>query len=139
MMISRNNTSEVRFDPLHDRLQVHCSRSFDSAGFRSSLLEALTFAKAHYVKHWLLDLREIGELSEEDETWVYAQLFPEMMMTLGEENYLAVLIPEPCYQHLLKESGAEGLTSYNSFIIIHNFYEPEKAHAWLNRRSPHAA
>lgn len=139
MMVSKNNTSEVSFDASHVRLQVNCGRSFNSADFRNSLLGALSFAQEHYVKHWLLDLREIGELNEEDETWVYAQLFPKIMIMLGEENYLAILISKPCYMRLLKESGRQGLTSCNSFIILHNFYKPEKADAWLNRHRPHAA
>jgi len=60
-------------------------------------------------------------------------------MTLGKESYLAILISKSCYKRLLNESGRQGLTSYNSFVIQHNFYNPEKADTWLTKRRQHAA
>ncbi len=132
MILCKNSTLEVIFDPVQVRLCVACGHSFQSDDFRNSLLEALAFARKYQVKHWLLDLRAIGELSEADETWVYAQLFPEIMMQLGTGNYMAMLLSQPCYERLLEETGQNGLTSMNSFVILRNFYDPAEAAAWLD-------
>ncbi|WP_242919523.1 hypothetical protein [Pontibacter liquoris] len=139
MMVSKTKTSEVIFDATQVRLELQCSQSLDSADFRQVLLDALQFAGEHDIKHWLLDLREIGELTEEDETWVFTQLFPRIMITLGSENYLAILLSQSCYNRLLMEVGQQGLCSFNSFVILHNFYQLNEANAWLNSQRPQAA
>ncbi|WP_245539609.1 hypothetical protein [Pontibacter roseus] len=100
---------------------------------------ALEYARRHRVKQWLLDVRQIGELSEEEETWVQLQLFPQIMMYLGADNYIAVVLSERCYAQRVNESGLLGLKSYNSFIIMNTFCHLEDAVAWLDGRQANCA
>jgi hypothetical protein len=115
------------------RLMFQCRGKLVSEQFREALMKALRFAKDHHVKQWLLDLREIGKLSEEEETWVQVQLFPQIMMHLGMDNYLAVVVDERCYDDMVSESGLLGLKSYNSFIVINTFSQLPEAIAWLDK------
>ncbi|MFD2245171.1 hypothetical protein [Pontibacter ruber] len=131
MEVYKTDSFEVDYDP-QERLFLQCHAMPDSQEFRRGLLVALEFAKSHQVKQWLLDFREIGELNEQEETWIQVQLFPQIMMSLGMDNYMAVVVSEKCYDYLLKEAGLLGLKSYNSFIIINYFFDLAEASAWLD-------
>lgn len=122
-----------------DRLELQCNRALASEEFREGMLRALRFARERSVKLWLLDLRNIGQLSEEEETWVQVQLFPQIMMHLGTGNHVAVVVDERCYQDMVSESGLLGLKSYNSFIIINTFCDKQQAIDWLNFRQSECA
>ncbi|WP_276495746.1 hypothetical protein [Pontibacter litorisediminis] len=103
------------------------------------MLEALCCAEKSGIKHWLLDLREIGELDEEEEMWLQRYFFPSIMSRLGTGNYVAIVLSERCYKTLLHEAGRYGLRSYNEVIIMKNFYEVPEAVSWLDSKSTHAA
>ncbi|MBD1395933.1 hypothetical protein H9Q13_02045 [Pontibacter sp. JH31] len=119
-----------------EQLLLRCKKSLHSEEFRAGLTKALQYAREHQIKKWLLDLREIGKLSEADETWVQVQLFPQIMIHLGMKNYVAVVMDERCYANMVDESGLLGLKSYNSFIIINTFYQLEEAASWLEGKHP---
>ncbi|WP_242928309.1 hypothetical protein [Pontibacter vulgaris] len=128
---------EASFDETQERIFLQCRGAVNSEEFREGHLQALRFAKAHNLKQWLLDYRSIGELSEEEESWVQVQLFPQIMMSLGSDNYVAIVVAENCYQRMLNEAGSYGLQSYNSFVIFSTFCDIEEAKAWLKNHSVH--
>ena len=131
MELYKSDTCVVEFS--NSRLMFQCRSKMESEQFRDAFMKALRFAREHHVKKWLLDLREIGKLSEEEEAWVQVQLFPQIMMHLGTDNYLAVVVDERCYDDMVSESGLLGLRSYNSFILINTFSQLEEAIAWLDK------
>lgn len=122
-----------------DSLVLQCHGIMHTAEFRKGLLQALRFARENHVKKWLLDLRQIGKLREEEETWVQVQLFPQIMMHLGTGNHMAVVVDERCYHDMLDESGLMGLKSYNSFIIINTFCQLQEAFDWLAQKQSKCA
>jgi hypothetical protein len=122
-----------------DRLELQCNRILAPEEFREGMLRALRFARENGIKQWLLDLRNIGRLSEEEETWVQVQLFPQIMMHLGAGNHVAVVMDERCYHDMVSESGLLGLKSYNSFIIINTFCDRQEAIHWLEFRQSECA
>jgi hypothetical protein len=132
MRVYSTDSLEVSFKETQQRLYLQCSGNFNSDEFRASLLSALQFAEENHVKQWLLDYRAIGALDEKEETWLHTHLFPRIMMTLGTDNYVAVVLSERCYQVLLKEAGLFGLQSYNSFIIMNTFANASDAAGWLD-------
>jgi hypothetical protein len=132
MRVYSTGSLEVSFEEIQQRLYLQCNGNFNSEEFRSSLLSALQFAEEHHVKQWLLDYRAIGALDEKEDTWLQTHLFPRIMMTLGTDNYVAIVLSERCYQVLLKEAGLFGLQSYNSFIIMNTFANASDAAEWLN-------
>ena len=132
MEVYRKKSIDIEHRVAEGRLILRCLHSLDSEEFREGLLKALQYARQFRIKQWLLDLREIGKLSEEEETWVQVQLFPQIMMHLGTDNYVAVVVDEGCYESMVDESGLLGLKSYNSFIILNTFSNVEDAVAWLD-------
>jgi len=134
VMVYGTDSIEAVYDEANGINFINCHSSFNSNDFREGLMAAYRFAMEHEVKQWLLDLREIGELNEEDNAWIQLQLFPMMMMTLGSSNYMAVVCSRVCYKNLLQAVGKLGLKTYNSFIIMNTFCETEKAVDWLNKQ-----
>lgn len=132
MEVYSTSSLTVGFDETQGRLYLQCYKYFNSREFRESLLAALQFAEEYHVKQWLLDYRAIGALDEEEETWLHTHLFPRLMMTMGTDNYVAIVLSERCYQTLLNEAGLFGLQSFNSFIIMNTFSTPADAIAWLD-------
>ncbi|EJF11531.1 MULTISPECIES: hypothetical protein [Pontibacter] len=137
MELFKSDTCTV--DYVEDRLMVQYNRTMQAEEFREGLLEAFRFAMKHHVKQWLFDLRNIGKLSEEEETWLQVQLFPQIMMHLGTGNHVALVVDENCYHDMIKESGLLGLKSYNSFIIINTFCDIQDAINWLDHRQSECA
>ncbi|MCX2741813.1 hypothetical protein [Pontibacter anaerobius] len=121
------------------RLYMVCLDKLSSKEFREGLIEALDCAEQHEIKQWLLDLREIGELEEDEEVWLQRYFFPSMMSKLGTGNHIAMVLSEKCYKALLFEAGKFGLQSYNEVIIIKNFCALPDALNWLDGQSAHAA
>lgn len=134
MQLFKAKPISVQLSEDNQRIVVACAYVPDFKVFREAFLKALEFRKTHSIKHWLLDFRKIDELREDEETWLQVQFFPQLMM-LGEENYFAMVVSEKCYERMLRESGAYGLRSYNSFIIINTFCSLDAAENWL--REPH--
>lgn len=125
-----NSTSFcVGYDQGH--LLLKCSKRLQTDDFKEGLKRALFYAGKNNVKCWLLDVRAIGCLNEEEETWLQTHLYPQIMATLGINNFVAVVLSEKCYSSLLLEAGSYGLKSYNSFIIMNTFYTPEAGLNWL--------
>jgi hypothetical protein len=137
MQLYKSDTCVVDFGD--NRLVFQCRGKMKPEQFREALMKALRFARDHHIKQWLLDLREIGKLSEEEEAWVQVQLFPQIMMHLGTDNYLAVVVDERCYADMVSESGLLGLRSYNSFIVINTFSQLPEAIAWLDNQQSKCA
>lgn len=135
MMIYYSDSFEVKYDHQQGILMLSCSRRLQSEHFKEGVVRALRFAAASDVKRWLLDTREIGCLNEEEESWLQSCLFPQMMSSLGTDNYIAVVLSERCYKALLLKAGKVGLKSYNSFIILNTFYELKEARAWLKNET----
>ncbi|PKV75762.1 hypothetical protein [Pontibacter ramchanderi] len=137
MEFYKSETCEVGF--VADRLELRYNRNLRSEDFRGGLLKALERAREHQIKLWLFDLRNIGRLSDEEETWLQVQIFPQIMMYLGTGNHVALVVDERCYDDMIKESGLLGLKSYNSFIIINTFCDLQHAIDWLDHRQSECA
>ena len=137
MELLKSETCVVGF--VEDRLELRYNRTIKTEDFREGLLAALKFAKDYKIKLWLFDLRNVGRLSDENETWLQVQLFPQIMMHLGTGNHIALLVNEHSYNDMLNESGLLGLKSYNSFIIINTFCDMQSAIDWLNHRQSECA
>lgn len=137
MELYKSDSCEVGF--VADRLELRYRRHTQVEDFTKGLLTALEFARDHHIKLWLFDLQNIGRLSEEEETWLQSQLFPQIMMHLGTGNHVALVVDERCYDDMIKESGLLGLKSYNSFIIINTFCDLQVAIEWLNHRQSECA
>ena len=133
-MLFKSRNFTVDLPDSRQWISVKCEAMPDFKEFKEGLMNALDYVRTERINFWLFDLRTIDELGEDEETWLQVQFFPQLMM-LGQENYIALVVSEICYDRMLQEVGAYGLKSYNSFIIIDTFCHVPEAEAWL--RSHH--
>jgi hypothetical protein len=139
MKLYKASSLEINVDQAQKRLYLVCLDELNSKEFREGLLEALQCAEKYQIKQWLLDLREIGQLDEDEEVWLQRYLFPCIMQKLGTGNFVAMVLSEKCYETLLKETGKFGLQSYSEVIIMKNFYEVPDALQWLDAKAAQTA
>ena len=130
MMLFQSDTFSVDQPENRQWINVNFVTEPDFQSFKAGLMNALDYVRKERVNSWLFDLRTIDELGEQEETWLQVQFFPQLMM-LGQENYIALVVSEACYERMLQEVGAYGLKSYNSFIIIDTFCHISDAENWL--------
>ena len=139
MILYKASSLVIDCDEVQKKLYMTCLSALLSREFREGLMVALDCAERHNIKLWLLDLREIGELDEEEEEWLHRYFFPNIMAKLGTGNYVAMVLSEKCYNVLLHEAGKYGLRSYNELIILKNFFDLAEADNWLNTKVSHLA
>lgn len=130
MAVYKTNSLQITLLQDTKQLWIECKEKLETEDFKAGLMKALELGKANNVRHWLIDARKIGELSEADESWVQSEFFPHLMQ---ENNtcYIAMVIAPNCYDRMLLENGWFGLKSYNSFIKINTFYNLMDAENWL--------
>lgn len=133
MNIYNSDSLLIRYEADQNCVKLQAIKTIVFEEFKEGLEAALVFAGKHNIKYWLLDCSKIGTLEEEEELWLQSYLFPKMMITLGEDNYIAVVLSDKCYNNLLNEAGKYGLKSYNTFIVINTFCEMPEAIAWLEK------
>lgn len=112
------------------QIWVECLEALDTDGLKEGLLKALELAQKENIRHWLIDARKIGELSDAEESWFQINFFPRLMNN-NSTCYMAMLISSNCYDRMLLENGWFGLKSYNSFVKINTFYSEQDAENWL--------
>ncbi|RIJ41860.1 hypothetical protein [Pontibacter oryzae] len=139
MKLYKAGTFEVNYNNAHSILTLKCNTDLNVVEFREGVLAALRYAEAFVVKQWVFDFSQIGKLNEKEQVWLGNYLFPRLMMSLGSENYVAMVLSEECYRELLNDSGKDGLHSYNSFILLNTFCVATDAENWLVTQAIHKA
>lgn len=135
MLIYSSESFLVKYNQLQDTLMLDCLKTLHLNEFKEGMDEALLFATGNQVKRWVLNVKNIGNLEEEQESWLQYHLYPQLMSSLGADNFIAVVLSDQCYEALLVEAGRLGLKSYNTFIKLNTFHAEEDALQWLSSES----
>ena len=132
MLIYNSESFLVKYNQVQDTIMLDCLKKLHLNEFKEGMDEALLYATGHQIKRWVLNVEKIGNLEEEQESWLQYHLYPQLMGSLGADNFIAVVLSEKCYHALLVESGRLGLKSYNTFIKLNTFHAEEDALLWLS-------
>lgn len=138
MTVHRNDSLHIKLLPEARQIWIECLQTLNPDTFKDGLEKALALSEKNNVRQWLIDARKIGELSEEEESWVQVNFFPKLM-NANSTCYIAMVVDNKCYDRMLLESGWFGLKSYNTFIKVNTFYNTQDAGSWLNSRAADAA
>jgi hypothetical protein len=129
MLVFKSNSFVVKYE--NNQLHLSGSEKLETSEFKTGITEALEFAEKRAIKHWLFDLSEMDCLNEDKITYVLDYLFPQIMIKLGAENFVAVNLSYNCYQKLFSQVGITGMRSYSSFIVMNVFCDVKEAATWL--------
>ncbi|TGD78269.1 hypothetical protein [Hymenobacter wooponensis] len=93
---------------------------------------ALSKAKQHRARYWLLDVRGRGPASEDDTEWVLTEFFPRLHEQLGGRVYVCFLLAASQLSAAEQEEGAPLVANEQYHVRLFTAEAP--ALAWLSRR-----
>src|SRR5687768_2307472 len=129
--IYKTDILAVQYSEAERQILLTCTGNISSKDLKNCYRKALVFAKKNKVKHWLFDFSRNYQLSEKDQVWLDTCFFPNLMISLGPDNYIGMVIPKQKFRKLYQEVGFIGMQTYNSFIKLKTFCSSPKATRWL--------
>jgi hypothetical protein len=84
----------------------------------------------------LLDFHNRVTIRRIDQRWVFSSIFPRILRTIGDNVFVAIVLPVALYHGLVAEMNGDELMHENSFLIIHHALYREEAYRWLNDMCP---
>lgn len=79
----------------------------------------------------LLDFHNRFSIRRRDQRWVFSTFFPEILRTVGDNVFVAIVLPVALYHGLVADMNGDELMHNNSFLIIHHCLYREEAFRWL--------
>lgn len=106
-------------------------RYTDSESFRENYRLLVKFMKTQELNCALLDVRERGEVSYADQTWLCQEIFPEMITQLRKTIKLAYIINASYFASLQAESPDGGMETCGDLLKMQFFLDESAARQWL--------
>lgn len=126
------NSIEVSFDAKDQVLLVNWEGELSSDDIRKGyevMMEQVRFYKPQKL---LLDFHKRGIIRRIDQRWVFSSVFPQVLHTVGDNVFVAIVLPVVLYYGLVAEMNGDELMHENNFLIIHHSLYREEAYRWLN-------
>ncbi|RDV16918.1 hypothetical protein DXT99_02095 [Pontibacter diazotrophicus] len=123
---------EVSFDKVNHILVVNWEGELSSDEIRKGYDILMEEVRIHKPKKLLLDLHNRGTIRRSDQRWVFSTVFPNILRTIGETVFVAIVLPVSLYFGLVGEMDGDELMHENNFLIIHHALYQEEAYRWLN-------
>ncbi|PRY12380.1 hypothetical protein CLV24_108124 [Pontibacter ummariensis] len=128
---------------IHDKLNVHYDQEQEilvvtwtgkvsSEELRKGYDLVMEQVMTHKPRKWLLDLQERDKVNREDQRWVFQHVFPNVLRVVGNDVFVAVILPVSLYPGIVKDLEGDELMCGGYFLIMDHFLYPEEAHRWLN-------
>jgi hypothetical protein len=88
----------------------------------------------HQVKHVLVDTRQRGRATDQDEVWMMRQFAPRLIQYFNDGIYLAYLLKPAHYFELQTESPNGSMESLSQLFSMNYFLDTAAAIAWLKQK-----
>ena len=119
------------YDPQSGILSITWKGEVNSFELRQGYMRITELVRLHKPQKWFLNLRDRSEVSEEDRRWIFKYIFPKALRIVGENIYLAVLLPVYAYQGLIHYLSGDELIYKDNFMIIEHFLLQDDSMNWL--------
>ncbi len=129
--ISVSKAFHTYYQETDEVLIVNWEGEMNSAEIRRGYKEVLSQVKLYKAKKILLDLNNRSFIRRKDQRWVFSTVFPEILRTIGDNVYVAIVLPVVLYYDLVGEMNGDELMQDNNFLIIHHAMYREEAFRWL--------
>ncbi|WP_162055867.1 hypothetical protein [Pontibacter pamirensis] len=122
----------MSFDKVNQVLVVNWEGELSSDEIRKGYDILMEEVRIHKPKKLLLDFHKRGTIRRSDQRWVFSTVFPNILRTIGETVFVAIVLPVTLYCGLVGEMNGDELMDENNFLIIHHALYREEAYRWLN-------
>lgn len=79
----------------------------------------------------LLDFHNRFAIRRRDQRWVFSTVFPEILRMVGDNVFVAIVLPVALYHGLVADMSGDELMQNNNFLIIHHCLYREEGFRWL--------
>lgn len=126
----------VAYDTAREVLVVNWEGEANSEEIRRGydiLMEQICLYKPQKL---LLDFHNRVKIRRSDQRWVFSHVFPQILRTVGDNVFVAIVLPVSLYYGLVCELNGDELMDKNNFLIIHHALYREEAYRWLQDMCP---
>ncbi|GAB3539092.1 hypothetical protein GCM10027443_35260 [Pontibacter brevis] len=127
-----SNVIEVFYDAEQCVLVVNWEGEPGSDEVRKVYNDVMEEVRRLKPRKLLLDLHKRGMIRRLDQRWVFSTFFPQVLRTVGDNVFVAIVLPVTLYCGLVGEMSGDELMHENNFLIIHHALYREEAYRWLN-------
>lgn len=122
----------VEYNALTETLEITWSGNAGGNNLCEGYSYLMEQVQAHRPTKWLLDLQHCSAISRRDQRWVFQHVFPEVLRQVGDDVFVAVLLPLDLYYGLIAGLQGDELMNGESFMIIQHFLFQQEAMRWLH-------
>ena len=121
----------IAYNDATETLEVRWVGCVSSYEVREAYNLMMDYVQQHKPVKWLLDFQERDRIRRHDQRWVFSNFFPEALRIVGEDIFVAVILPIGASHELVHELDGDELIQDENFMIINHFIYKEAALRWL--------
>lgn len=119
--------AQISYDKQAKFIELHWTASPTSFELAEALNKALEVVETHHITNWLGDVRHMGAISPDDQTWINHEWFPKLLA--AGIRKMAVIVGDDIFNQM----SVETIMSRVDSIGFTSQYFPDTAPAslWL--------
>lgn len=121
----------VSYDADKKVLLVNWEGEVSSSSIRKGYNIVMQQVKLLRPRKILMDFHNRFSIRRRDQRWVFSTFFPEVLRTVGDNLFVAIVLPVALYHGLVADMSGDELMHNNNFLIIHHSLYREEAFRWL--------
>ncbi len=123
---------DISYDADNEVLVVNWEGEINSECIRNGYTLLMKRVQLLRPRKILLDFHNRLSIRRRDQRWVFSYVFPNILSTVGDNVFLAIVLPVELYHGLVTDINGDELMNGNDFLIIHHALYRAEAIRWLN-------
>lgn len=130
-LIYKLENLDVTYNSDSEVLVVNWEGEISSEDIRIGYKILLQQVKLHKPRKLLLDFHNRVSIKRRDQRWVFSTVFPGILRNVGDNVFVAIVLPVELYHGLVADMNGDELMHNNNFLIIHHSLYREEGFRWL--------
>lgn len=121
----------VLYNPVTRILHVKWQGEVGTKEFREGYTHILRMVRVYKPSKWILDLQNREMIRKEDQSWVFKNIFPQILRMLQRDVFIAVILPVYLYESLIHDMDGDDFIDNGNLLILNHFLYYEESLRWL--------
>ncbi|GAA4436074.1 hypothetical protein GCM10023188_28720 [Pontibacter saemangeumensis] len=122
---------DVSYNAADEVLTVQWAGEISSEDIRVGYEIVMRQVKLHRPSKLLFDFHKRVSIKRKAQRWVFSTVFPKILRTVGDNVFVAIVLPVELYHGLVADMDGDELMHANNFLIIHHSLYREEGLRWL--------